>query len=66
MVALTAFVGQCMVTCGLVMKPSLMLQREALAFEWAWQHPLKSKAVREMANKLKKREMAGAKGKVCM
>lgn len=39
-------------------------QRDALQFEWAWQHPTVSIAVRDMAKELPKRSMAGVKGKV--
>lgn len=39
------------------------LQRDALQFEWAWQHPTVSIAVREMALALPKRALSGVKGK---
>lgn len=39
-------------------------QRDALQFEWAWQHPTVSIAVREMALALPKRALSGVKGKV--
>ena len=44
--------------------PSAGAQIHALQFEWAWQHPQKSLAVREEAAALKKASLNGAKGKV--
>lgn len=35
-----------------------------MQFEWAWQHPLKSKFVRATAIQLGKAKMMGLKGKV--
>lgn len=43
--------------------PSACAQIHALQFEWAWQHPQKSLAVREEAAALKKTALNGAKGK---
>jgi structure-specific endonuclease subunit SLX1 len=39
-------------------------QVQALQFEWAWQHPDKSRAVREVAAGLKKHQKYGTGGKV--
>lgn len=45
-----------------------VLQVQALQFEWAWQHPEKSKAVRDdmaaLVATCKKAGLSGAKGKV--
>lgn len=48
-----------------------IMQVQALQFEWAWQHPEKSKAVRDLVAELKgtrkSASINGAKGKViCM
>lgn len=37
---------------------------QALQFEWAWQHPDKSIAVRKQILGIKKQDMHGAKGKI--
>lgn len=42
------------------------LQVQALQFEWAWQHPDKSKAARPIAKQLGRSKMTGVKGKVGM
>jgi structure-specific endonuclease subunit SLX1 len=39
-------------------------QVQALQFEWAWQHPEKSKAARPVAAALKKHQKYGPAGKV--
>jgi structure-specific endonuclease subunit SLX1 len=40
------------------------LQVQALQFEWAWQHPTKSKVMRPVAQRLGSRALYGLKGKV--
>ena len=39
-------------------------KREALQFEWAWQHPTQARLAREATQGLKKKDMGAAKGKV--
>ena len=39
-------------------------QVQALQFEWAWQHPDKSKALREAYAATRKVDLKGARGKV--
>ena len=39
-------------------------QVQALQFEWAWQHPDKSKALREAYAAIRKVDLKGARGKV--
>lgn len=39
-------------------------QVQALQFEWAWQHPDKSKVVRTVVQGLKKHQKYGTAGKV--
>ena len=46
----------------------MLVQVQALQFEWAWQHPEKSKAVRDdvaaLVASCKRAGLSGAKGKV--
>lgn len=41
-----------------------LVQVLALQFEWAWQHPAKSRDVKHTAARLGERGMVGVKGKV--
>ena len=41
-----------------------LLQVQALQFEWAWQHPMVSIAVREAASKMSQQAQRGVQGKV--
>ena len=43
---------------------SYLLQVQALQFEWAWQHPMVSIAVREAASKMSQQAQRGVQGKV--
>ena len=43
---------------------SWSLQVQALQFEWAWQHPMVSIAVREAASKMSQQAQRGVQGKV--
>lgn len=38
-------------------------QGRALAFEWAWQHPRRSKSIRDQIAKMKSGQLSGVKGK---
>ena len=44
--------------------PGPAAQVQALQFEWAWQHPDKSKALREAYASIRKADLKGARGKV--
>ena len=44
--------------------PGPAAQVQALQFEWAWQHPDKSKALREAYGSIRKADLKGARGKV--
>lgn len=43
---------------------SWLVQVQALQFEWAWQHPMVSIAVREAASKMSQQAQRGVQGKV--
>eukprot|EP00891_Asterochloris_glomerata_P008697 jgi/Astpho2/8697/Aster-05265 len=43
---------------------SWLVQVQALQFEWAWQHPMVSIAVREAASKMSQQAQRGVQGKM--